>query len=383
MVQDNIITFFAPAARASDEEIKRQRATLLRQPLLREILDAMSDGVMILNPQRQLLLANKRLLETLGLTEDGSLVGFRPGEALDCVHARECPGGCGTSEACQTCGAARAIMDSQEEGESRHECRITRGAPGQELSLEFNVLSTVINVEGGTYLVFALDDISHEKRRRVLERIFFHDILNTAGGLKGFADMLKEEATGELASLAGMVIEASDRLISEIQAQRYLAAAENNELEIAPTRLNSKMFLEDVIRRFRWLEAAKDKHLVLDPTGDNVAFISDPTLLGRVVGNLIKNALEASSSGEDILLSCTAPPETIEFSVHNRAIMPREVQLQMFQRSFSTKGAGRGLGAYSVKLLSERYLRGTVSFTSTPEEGTAFRVRFPRQLTRF
>jgi signal transduction histidine kinase len=66
--------------------------------------------------------------------------------------------------------------------------------------------------------------------------------------------------------------------------------------------------------------------------------------------------------------------------VHNPGFMTRDVQLQVFQRSFSTKGAGRGLGTYSIKLLTERYLKGTVSFTTDPEAGTTFRVRYPLTL---
>jgi len=49
----------------------------------------------------------------------------------------------------------------------------------------------------------------------------------------------------------------------------------------------------------------------------------------------------------------------------------------LFQRSFSTKGEGRGLGTYSIKLYTERYLKGTVSFSSAEGEGTVFRVRYP------
>ncbi|MFA7348153.1 MAG: ATP-binding protein, partial [Desulfurivibrionaceae bacterium] len=60
--------------------------------------------------------------------------------------------------------------------------------------------------------------------------------------------------------------------------------------------------------------------------------------------------------------------------------MPENVQLQIFQRSFSTKGTGRGLGTYSIKLLGERYLKGRVSFTSTPEKGTTFRFRCPHNI---
>ena len=60
--------------------------------------------------------------------------------------------------------------------------------------------------------------------------------------------------------------------------------------------------------------------------------------------------------------------------------MPPKVQLQVFQRSFSTKGLGRGLGTYSMRLLTQRYLGGTVSFSSKEGEGTEFRARYPRVL---
>lgn len=55
--------------------------------------------------------------------------------------------------------------------------------------------------------------------------------------------------------------------------------------------------------------------------------------------------------------------------------MTEDVQLQMFNRSFSTKGEhGRGFGTYTVKLLLERYLNGHVEFSSTEKEGSTFTV---------
>jgi len=38
---------------------------------------------------------------------------------------------------------------------------------------------------------------------------------------------------------------------------------------------------------------------------------------------------------------------------------------------------GRGLGTYSMKLLSERYLEGCVGFTSSAKHGTTFTARYP------
>ena len=54
--------------------------------------------------------------------------------------------------------------------------------------------------------------------------------------------------------------------------------------------------------------------------------------------------------------------------------------MQIFQRSFSTKGQpGRGIGTYSIKLFGETYLggRGFVSPAEAPE-GTTFSIVLPK-----
>mgnify|MGYP006293419399 CR=1 len=38
----------------------------------------------------------------------------------------------------------------------------------------------------------------------------------------------------------------------------------------------------------------------------------------------------------------------------------------LFKRSFSTKGVGRGIGTYSMKLFGEKYLKGKVDFKNSP-----------------
>ena len=92
---------------------------------------------------------------------------------------------------------------------------------------------------------------------------------------------------------------------------------------------------------------------------------------------MVKNALEACRTSQTVTVGCTTADGTARFWVHNPGHMSREVQLQVFHRSFSTKGRGRGLGAYSIKLLTERYLRGSVTFTSDPKAGTTFTVHCP------
>jgi sensor histidine kinase regulating citrate/malate metabolism len=63
----------------------------------------------------------------------------------------------------------------------------------------------------------------------------------------------------------------------------------------------------------------------------------------------------------------------------NPTYMTEETKLQVFQRSFSTKGINRGLGTYSMKLLGERYLKGKVGFTSDEKNGTHFFIRLKKK----
>jgi len=58
-------------------------------------------------------------------------------------------------------------------------------------------------------------------------------------------------------------------------------------------------------------------------------------------------------------------------------MMPEHVQRQVFNRSFSSKGVGRGLGTYSIRLLTEKYLKGRAWFTSNESEGTTFFIEIP------
>lgn len=111
----------------------------------------------------------------------------------------------------------------------------------------------------------------------------------------------------------------------------------------------------------------------------HVRFLRAHRLLRRVLGNRIKNALEAIPPGRVVTVCCAEQGDGVVFSVHNPGTMPPDVQGQVFQRSFSTKAAsGRGIGTHSMKLLGERYLRGQVGFASDEAQGTTFRIRLAK-----
>ena len=210
-----------------------------------------------------------------------------------------------------------------------------------------------------------------------LEGSLFHDSLNTTGGLGGLLEALASQALEDLRPDLDIAQTGFRDMVDQIHAQRDLSRAETNELIAVPTRLSSLQVLRRIVEQYRKHPLAAEREIVLDPLAVDHEFTSDRTLLGRALNNLLKNALEACPAGGAVRLGCEKTGETLCFWVRNPGVMPRTVQLQVFNRSFSTKGEGRGLSTYAVKLLTERYLAGSVSFTSRPEDETIFRVTLP------
>jgi signal transduction histidine kinase len=160
-----------------------------------------------------------------------------------------------------------------------------------------------------------------------------------------------------------------------------ITSAERGELPMNPTLLNSVAVLEEAVVFFVKSEVLVAKSILIDPSAEDVPFTSDNVILRRVLCNLVKNALEASEAGDFVTLGCSRLGNRVEFWVRNAGAMPEAVQMQIFKRSFSTKGPGRGIGTYSIKLLSE-YLKGDVTFSSNSETGTIFKVNYPLELAQ-
>jgi signal transduction histidine kinase len=380
MPTDTLPTQFAPAERAAQETLEKQANYFEDLNLLDPLLNAVPDSVVVLNPERQIVYANSIFLNALGEKNIMPLLGKRPGEALLCEHAAETPGGCGTTENCRQCGAVLAIMEAQKGQKSTQECRISVNNNGEAASLDLRVTATPFTFDNDNYTVFAATDISNEKRRSILERIFFHDITNTAGAIFGLVELLADtEDLNELSDFGfnEMLSQASTQLMDEIQAQRQLMAAERGELEVDAKPIQSRKLLDKLVAMYRNHQVGEDRNLMVSPETMELIVESDEALLGRVVGNMIKNALEASAPGETVTVGCEEIYGFARFWIHNPRYIPKKIQLQIFQRSFSTKGKGRGLGTYSMKLLSENYLQGRVSFETDPEKGTTFMGMYP------
>jgi nitrogen-specific signal transduction histidine kinase len=371
------VTHFASPDRAPHGSIDKQHREFVVNPIFRRLLDCFPEPAMVLNANRQIVYSNDKLTAMLGRKPE-FLLGLRPGEAIGCVHADEGACGCGTTRFCRLCGAAQAIVHSQDrQACETEECRITcRRAEGRTAQ-DLRVWASPIEIEDAMLTVFALRDTTDEKRREVLERVFYHDLLNTAGGLRGILEMWPEVGGEEAVALSEHARDLSELVIDEIESHRDLVEAERGNLGIDVRAIDVAPLVERLCLLHGRL--TQPRGVVIEPpefSGPTVVR-TDETLLSRILGNLLKNAIEASKTGQKVRVRFVNPGSPT-FHVYNDAFMPEDVQLQVFQRSFSTKdGKGRGVGTYSVKLLTERYLRGWVEFHSSPLAGTVFSVTLP------
>ncbi|MBE2224592.1 MAG: PAS domain-containing sensor histidine kinase [Anaerolineae bacterium] len=370
-VQSNIVS----ADRAHPERLLTQADIFTQIDLLPQILDAVDNGVVLLNRQRQIVFINETFARYAGIPDKDKAIGLRPGEAMGCYHALESPGGCGTSDYCRACGALVAILMAQKGQTSTQECRISRHKDDHFEALDLRITATPLPVQNERLTVFSVTNIADEKRRQVLEGIFFHDLRNTVAIINSASEMISMRSDSD--PFREMLNRATMRLLDEIEAQEQLLLAENGSLGLNVTPFITTHFLTDLVTLYEAQAEARECDIHLHPKAERFMMTTDPAVLGRVVGNMIKNALEACEPGETVTVGCGQDKGKVRFWVHNPAHMPHHVQRQVFKRSFSTKGSKRGLGTYSMRLLSERYLGSKVSFVTHKTEGTTFSVVCP------
>ena len=299
----------------------------------------MTDGILVvLNPERQVVAFNDHVTNMKRFSE---ILGLRPGELLGCVNARG-PGGCGAAQACESCGALGAILACQ----ARHhateaECSMRSGLEGAT-ALEFAVRATPVLVDDRPFTVVYLRDISGDRRRQVLEQIFFHDVMNTITGLQGWTELLRVSG-GQHAEALRRVDALSRTIEREVMDHRALTQAENGTLVLHPKRLHTADVLQELNAVFEANAVARQRRLELEAEGGELE--CDPTLLLRVLVNMVRNALEATEPGGTVRVRCesiqtivtsigtsSTGPSHVRFSVRNDGVMPLDVQTRVFQR---------------------------------------------------
>jgi CheY-like chemotaxis protein len=368
-------TYFAPAGRSGLEDLEKQAQETLANPVIRVFLETVQGYLFVLNEHRQILTANPELLKALGDEDPNWWMGLRPGESLNCASFTEGPDGCGTGIKCRSCGAVLAILACQEkDASSSGECSMSMQRGGSTETRDFQVRSTPLQYGNRHLVIFSVLDISQAKRREIMEEVFLHDLLNSLASMEGLGSF---PGPIDPQQIFRQYQSFTNYLKEEIRYHRSLKEAENGNLEQANSFFSASEILTELKEILKYHPHASQRHIYYR-NGSEGRYCLDKLLLLRVLLNMALNAVEASSADDLVTITYENEGTFGLFSVHNAASMPKEIAAHIFERSFSTKGGpGHGLGTYSMKLLGEKALGGTVSFTTSPEAGTVFSIQLP------
>ena len=113
---------------------------------------------------------------------------------------------------------------------------------------------------------------------------------------------------------------------------------------------------------------------------DSLTVSAEETLSYSLLANLMKNAIEASAPDRTVTVILSAD-DVAMIAVHNSGSVPESIRETFFDK-FATAGkkTGTGLGTYSARLMA-RIMGGTISMTSSDEEGTTLTVTLPLHTT--
>lgn len=334
--------------------------------LIREkkIMDDSNTTIVVLDENLRILYVNDNFIAA-----DAHL---HPGDLIKCKNAVAVQEGCGSHENCKECELRKMIEASISQNKKMETQADFLVESNQTLSL--HAVSTPYEYEGKTGSIVLLIDRTEQQREFMLERTFFHDLLNISGALKGLLDCVQHDNVQDIIPILRDI---SGQLLDEVEAQRDLIFAMNGLLQPKRKRFKASDMLENLDALVRMAKEMHNIKIVVDSNVTDEEVNSDKRLLKRVLFNMLKNAYEASPNSV-VTLGIHATDDKIIFSTHNNAVIPEHIKSKIFIYGNSTKGAKRGLGTYSMKLIGENFLHGRVWFESAEGVGTTFYIELDR-----
>ena len=156
--------------------------------------------------------------------------------------------------------------------------------------------------------------------------------------------------------------------------------AGNEPLEL--TSINLKGWLPKIIEPFMTRVRDQQQQLEVELPAQLAPLNSDPTLLERILGELLNNACKYTPAGEKITVSAQVTEAQLELQVSNSGVEIAAGELsQIFEKFYRItkhdpwKHGGTGLGLALVKKLVE-HLGGTIKAESSAAQ-TRFTIQLP------
>jgi PAS domain S-box-containing protein len=359
---------------------------------LQQVVDGLPEGIIIADSNGHYVLANAAATELLGVELTGVSMP-KPDEIL-AFGARSLDGE--PIPARHLAAHRSAVYGEIIRGE---QLVIRNASDGRDVPLLVN--SVPLRGSDGELVgaVAVFQDISAIKELEQQKDNFLatvsHDLRNPLAGIKGWIQILRnrarrlpEDHREKWQQDLGTVEMATNRMSAIIDELTDLTQMQmGRQLELHRTDVDLFEVVHRVLAEHQQL--AQKHNVRVHPLEEHCVGSWDPTRLGRVIGNLISNAIKYSPDGGDIDVEVSRERsggvDWAVLSVRDQGIgIPEQDLPRVFERFFrarnaETKFAGTAIGLAGARQLVDQH-GGTIEVRSQTGVGSTFIVRLPLTL---
>jgi PAS domain S-box-containing protein len=385
--QEILVTIAAQAAIAIQNARLYERtdeALARRVQELNSILRTTGEGILLLDAKWRVLAANRALSGFLGVAQTGLV-----GQTLDTPRAE---GDSLITLIGYTTEALQTACEELSQDDTSYKQTITMPGP-PEKHVE-RTLTPVRNREGATVgWLFIFRDMTEEmelaRLREDLTHMLVHDLRSPLTVLSGSLEMMESVIingdTDAIESLLQMAQRGSDRLLRMVNELLDISKLESGQLILRPEDVRAESLLKDVAARLGPLAEINNITLEISIAPDIPQLCVDVEFIGRVLHNLLDNAIKFTP--DDGLIRLWARPDTDRDPVallvgvtDSGPGIPPEERPRVFEKFQQTSVTGRrvgtGLGLPFCKLAVEAH-GGQIWVESEVGEGSTFIMRLP------
>jgi len=336
---------------------------------LRAVLDGMSEGVLVIDPKGEIVLANDRVRSFFGVSgalEGGTvLAGIRNADLSELL----------ATASRSTEALAREIEVSHPEQRTFrvHAVRFPAGA------------ATPV----GTVAVF--HDVTELTQLETMRREFVanasHELRTPLAAIRGFAETLlksSEISDRDRNNYLEVIDRNAERLANLVADLLALSKIESGKTEVSSGPVDLAALTESLLRENRTRLEERRVDMSHTVAGDTVAW-ADASAVEQVLTNLLDNAIQYTEPGGEIRVSIAGDDARVRVVVQDTGIgIPKTDLARIFERFYRVDKArsralgGTGLGLAIVKHLLQN-MDGEISAESRLGEGSRFTFTLPRE----
>ncbi|MCC9608717.1 PAS domain-containing protein [Blastopirellula sp. JC732] len=335
---------------------------------LKTVLGSMVEGVIAVDAQQRVLLANRAVRKLLAIRAD-DVVG-RP--LLELTRNRSLD------------DSFRAAIASDEP--YRHEFEVST-TPRRILSLQANRLPG----DPCPGVVMVLHDVTELRRLENMRREFVssvsHELKTPLAAVRAYTETLQLGAVEDVENrgyFLSQIMDSADRLNDLIQDMLHLARIESREEAFDITEVPVAGVIEKCLHTQRDTAAARQIALRIHPPDEEISVLGDEEGVRTILSNLIDNAVKYTSEGGTVDVAWGEEGSHVAITVKDTGIgIPQAALERIFERFYrvdkarSREMGGTGLGLSIVKHTAQA-MEGEVTVQSQVGEGSTFTVRLPR-----